>query len=203
MYVPDHFRLDEQAALELIDACPFALLVTSDRQSGMEDAVGPFLSHLPMVREDDYLLGHLASGNPHAGHISGESTVVFSGVDGYISPRWYRSAPNVPTWNYQAVHVTGQTEVVDDAPRAMAAVDKLVEIAEQGAWTVDWSNGYYARLLDHITVFRMRMKTIVGKRKMSQNRQANDRAGVVSGLIDSGQPRQRTIADIMRNLEQT
>ena len=72
MYVPKHFALDDEGALELIDSRPFALLVSTTSE-------GPILSHLPMVREAGFLLGHLASTNPHASQLAGVATAVFTG----------------------------------------------------------------------------------------------------------------------------
>ena len=83
----------------------------------------------------------------------------------------------------------------------MHAIDKLVAVAEGTSWQVDWSDRYFGKLVNYITVFRLGMESIAGKRKMSQNKQADDRAGVISGLLDGGQPDQLAIAEIIQNLE--
>src|SRR5688572_30600692 len=104
MYVPPPFRADDPALVhELIDANPFATLVTSPL----------FASHLPFLRDGDTLLTHVARANPHA-RGAAEGLVVFTGPHAYVSPRWYgRPEEHVPTWNYAAVHVTGPVEPLD------------------------------------------------------------------------------------------
>ena len=52
---------------------------------------------------------HVARGNPLAALADGTShwLLAVNGADAYVSPDWYVSPDQVPTWLYQAVHLTG------------------------------------------------------------------------------------------------
>src|SRR3546814_9689193 len=56
--------------------------------------------------------------------------VVFSGPHGYVSPRWYETAPAVPTWNYEAVHVAGRAKAIHDPAALRSIVDRLSRVYE-------------------------------------------------------------------------
>src|SRR4051812_42389629 len=108
--------------MQLMAEHPLALLVGPDAQGES------FGSHLPLtaLRDDEgglYLEGHMARANPHWGWLSAQRRVlaVFSGPGAYVSPRHYDSAQAVPTWNYLAVHVHGELDLIDEA----AAKDAL------------------------------------------------------------------------------
>src|SRR5687767_11744063 len=105
MYVPDHFREPDIAALHaLIREHSFGTLV-----SVLEGT--PFATHMPFLLDSDRgpwgtLAGHVARANPHwrafvesSGGIK-ESLVLFTGPHAYISPSWYEAPIAVPTWNY-------------------------------------------------------------------------------------------------------
>ena len=84
MYIPTHFRADDQAALyDLIERHSFGTLVS------VLDGV-PFASHLPILLDRDrgVLLGHVARANPHWHALDGsaEALVIFQGPHAYVSP---------------------------------------------------------------------------------------------------------------------
>ncbi|MDA6365870.1 FMN-binding negative transcriptional regulator, partial [Escherichia coli] len=62
-----------------------------------------------------YLTGHMAYGNPQWRTFadSEDVLVMFQGPHAYISSSWYEEE-NVPTWNYQAVHVYGQASILSE-----------------------------------------------------------------------------------------
>ena len=87
MYVPGHFaEHDEDVVWSLIEAHPFALLVT-------HDAEGFRATHMPFLvdRRRRVLSGHMARANPQPQRTDGEAMVVVSGPNAYISPNWYPS----------------------------------------------------------------------------------------------------------------
>ena len=194
MYVPTHFAMPTDDAFAVMDANPFAVLVSGP-------ASDLSVSHLPLVRQGKGLLGHLAAANPHVERLEGVATAIFRGPHAYVSPRWYRSRSNVPTWNYEAVTVRGEISRVTGSKAREQAVDLLVDKQEQGLWQVDWSSDYHRRLLEHIVVFTMSMDQVIGKRKMSQNKLSEDREGVVRGLEGIGESYASMVADRIRELE--
>ncbi len=185
MYVPAHFAQDDTATLHaLIRAFPFAMLVTAPR--GV-----PFATHLPMLFDPAMgakgaLIGHLARANPQVEQLrSGFAPMaVFSGPQGYVSPSWYSSDDNVPTWNYAAVHVYGRASLIEDATRLGALVERLTN-AHEARFAEPWKfdrEGAGSKLLRAITGIEIQIERIEGKWKLGQNKTEEDQAGVIAGL---------------------
>lgn len=189
MYVPSAFRVEELAALHaFIDDNSFAMLVTQ-----VDDSIEA--SHVPLLLDPDdgpsgTLIGHLARANPqwHGFTAGREAMAAFAGPHSYISPRWYRTAPAVPTWNYAAVHVYGIPEVVDDPVSVASILDRLVARFDPTLpqpWTRHAPEDFRERMMRGIQAFRMPITRIDGKFKLSQNRPAEDRASVWRVLAGS------------------
>jgi len=154
---------------------------------------GLLASHLPLsFFPPGRLIGHFAKANHHWRDYdqTAESLAVFTAVDGYVSPSWYATKAEtgkvVPTWNYQAVHVTGRLEIVDDPIEKLAIVTKLTERFETSRakpWAVsDAPDDYIAAQLKGIVGIILHITKIEGKAKLSQNRTEADQAGVIHGL---------------------
>src|SRR4051812_30548956 len=115
MYQPPLFRNSDPALLlPLMQRHPFATLV------GVLDGA-PEVAHLPLLAKDRPLRieGHVARPNPMVRLVEAGArlTAIFHGPHAYVSPRFYRTAPNVPTWNYAVVHASGPVRLVE-APLA-------------------------------------------------------------------------------------
>jgi transcriptional regulator len=205
MYQPDHFRVDDvQEMHTLMCARPFATLVSAG-------PAGLFASHLPTVFKNEGPYGtiecHLARANPHCRDLgeAGEALMIFQGPDGYITPNWYPSkAQNgkvVPTWNYAAVHAYGRPEVMTQADWLRRHVTELTAQQEQSEaqpWALsDAPKTYVDAMLRGIVGFRFAITRIEGKWKMSQNREPQDRDGVVKGLGLRGRSDDVEMADLV------
>jgi transcriptional regulator len=190
MYLPDHFRVEDVPEMHaLMRARPFAALVSAG-------PAGLYASHLPTVLKDDGPYGviecHLARANPHCRDLAegNEALMIFQGAEGYITPNWYPSKAVhqkvVPTWNYAVVHATGRPEVMKDKAWLLRHVGELTaqqEKTEAKPWAVsDAPDSYIDVMLRGIVGFRFAITRLEGKWKMSQNREAEDREGVVRGL---------------------
>ena len=122
--------------------------------------------------------------------------VIFRGEDGYVSPNFYPSKAehhrHVPTWNYQAVHVYGDIAFQHDERAKRAAVGLLTRDHERRvngdkAWRMaDAPADYMTQMLASIVAFRIDVRRVLAKSKLSQNREARDYQGVVEGLRASG-----------------
>jgi len=205
MYNPPAFREDRPEILHgLIRAARLAMLV-SNGAGGMPD-----VTHLPLtlVEADGVLLGHVARANLHwqALRAAGRALAVFQGVEAYVSPNWYPSKAEhhrvVPTWNYEAVHAEGPVEVIEDPARLHAIVSILTaakEASQPRPWSVDDAPApFVAGQLKGIVGLSLRIERLEGKRKLSQNRAAPDKAGAEAGLAASDDPRDRAVAVAMR-----
>lgn len=206
MYVPRAFAVDDIKILhQQMQASPLPVLVTHASQ-------GLLASHVPMLLNPDEgpcgtLYGHLARANPHWQDLAQgtEALVIFAGEQAYISPTFYPGKADhgkaVPTWNYLAVHAYGMAEVFDDAERLLALVSRLSDRQEANRpapWAVsDAPADYVDSMLKAIVGFRLPITRLQGKRKLSQNRDAADQAGVRQGLLANSNPQDHALAHLM------
>jgi transcriptional regulator len=205
MYVPPAFREDDRAALHAaIREARLANLVTATQEGLMATPLPLFLA--PEEGPHGTLYGHLARANPQWKlPASGEAMALFTGPDAYVSPSWYASKQEhgkvVPTWNYVAVHTYGPAEFFEEADRLLAVVTRLTDLHEgprAAPWAVtDAPDSFIRAQLRGIIGLRMPITRIEGKRKMSQNRSAEDRAGVAAGLAASDRPSDRAAAALI------
>jgi transcriptional regulator len=190
MYLPAHFAQHDAEALRgLMAAHPLATLVTPSPEGTTADLV-------PLHLHDDgsphgELRGHVARANPLWRHAHGQPVLVlFHGPQAYVTPSWYASKPRhgkvVPTWNYTVVQARGTLHAVDDAPWLRALVGLLTDTHETPRaqpWAVDDAPAdYVQQMLRAIVGIRIPVASLVGKWKVSQNRDEADRAGVAAGL---------------------
>jgi transcriptional regulator len=135
----------------------------------------------------------------------GPALAVVTGAQAYVSPAWYASKAEhgrvVPTWNYSAVHFTGRVQVHHDTDWLRAAVTRLTDLHEgrrDEPWSVaDAPTRYVDGQLRGIVGIEMTLERVEAKAKLSQNRSAEDRAGVIDGLRREGGATGRAMADVM------
>ncbi|MEO6565254.1 MAG: FMN-binding negative transcriptional regulator [Casimicrobiaceae bacterium] len=190
LYTPAHFANSDRAAVaRLMHDNAFATLVTP----------GPselLVSHLPLLfvpgcEPHGTLIGHFARANPHwEAAAATPSVAIFHGPHAYVSPRWY-THPDlmVPTWNYVAVHAHGTLEIIEDLTEARHVLETLVHRFEHHRaerWTLAMPPRQRDAMVGAIVAFRMRIKRVDAKFKLSQNRTAEDRGRVVAGLRSDG-----------------
>jgi transcriptional regulator len=206
MYVTPVFKEEDLPVLhDAIRQSGLATLVTLGAD-GME------ASHVPMLLDPEpapfgTLHGHIARSNPQWQReaADGHALAIFLGPDAYITPSWYATKREtgkvVPTWNYVAIHVYGPVRFFDDANRLLAHVTKLTkhhEARRAAPWAVtDAPEDYIGGQLKRIIGFEIPIARLEGKWKMSQNRPAQDRVGVVEGLVREGGPAEAVVAKIV------
>jgi transcriptional regulator len=194
MYVPPHFAEDRLDVLQdAIRRTGLANLVT----------VGPdglMASPLPLMLDPadgpyGTLYGHLAKANPQWKVTPVvDALAIFMGPDAYVSPGWYETKREtgkvVPTWNYITVHASGPVSFFEDATELLDVVTRLTERHEAGRaapWAVsDAPAPFVASQLKGIVGFRMPIRVLQGKWKLSQNRPLADRQGVRAGMAADG-----------------
>lgn len=199
MYVPASFAEDRPEILaRFVAAHGFATLVTQGEG-------GLVASHIPLLHDAGrgLLTGHIAKPNPQAAHLQdgAEALAIFAGPHAYISPRWYENHPAVPTWNYAAVHVYGRVRRIEepgDLARIVATLAATYEAGSSAPWRyADLPTAFAAGMLKGILGFKLAITRLEGKFKLSQNRAAADRAGVVAALRAAGRPEDEAVADLM------
>lgn len=199
MYVPAHFAppAEDVAALLRHPGAVDLVTVTAD---------GPLATMLPMAWDEpgsrpglgDHgaLLGHVARNNPQwRTAIIGVSMAIIRGPDAYITPGWYSTKREhgrvVPTWNYVTIHAYGRLVIHDDPAFCEANVRRLSELHESSRaqpWGVgDAPAAYIAGQLRAIVGLELLIDRLEAKSKLSQNRSAEDRDGVIEGLEADGE----------------
>ena len=200
MYVPKAFREGDIGRLHgFLRTWSFALLVTNVAEV-------PTATHLPLLLDADAgapgrLIGHVARANPQWQTFDGtrQALAIFQGPHAYVSPTWYATAPAVPTWNYAAIHAYGRPRVLEGAEATRDAVAGLVDVHDPAWRLADQPAEFVAGMLRGIVAFEMPIERLEGKLKLSQNRPAADRAGVVRALRAGGAA-ERLVADLMDGL---
>ncbi len=109
----------------------------------------------------------------------------------------------MPTWNYAAVHAYGRAHLTAGGAEAAALLRRLVETYEGGfeqPWRMELPEKYENAMIGAIQPFAIEVTRLEGKFKMSQNRDATDRANVVAALEKLG-GENAAAAEFMRELE--
>ncbi len=205
MYIPEYAKSksDNQIA-DLVKAYPFVNLisVTSDGQ--------PFITHVPVVTEVvnnkiTSIRGHLALRNPHVKYLkeSSDVTVVYNGPHTYISPVWYKSGRDVPTWNYCVIHASGKLKFEHSFHaicKNLAELTKEFEIQGPDGWRFDLPADLKepALLESAIVAFEIQPSKIEAKFKLAQSRPAIDQQGVIEGLASRTDDMSAEIANLMK-----
>ena len=195
MYIPAHFAVADPAVLHrIIREHPLGMLV---RQGGdgldadhipfeLDPATGPLGTLTAHVARANSLWQQCPSGSP--------VMVVFRGAEAFISPSWYpskhESHRQVPTWNYEVVHAQGTITVHDDERFVRGLVARLTrhhEATEPKPWKMtDSAPEYIDGMLRNIVGIAVTITSLVGKSKLSQNREARDRLQAAEVLGERG-----------------
>lgn len=192
MYIPAHFSENRPEELHrIINEHPLGALVTHTSQ-------GLDANHIPFEFDagkgpHGTLQAHIARNNPLKDIADdAEVMVIFRSVDAYISPNWYPSKHEthrqVPTWNYEVVHVHGRIRIIDDEKFIRGVVARLTrkhEASEPRPWKMGDAPLYYMdQMVRMIVGLEIEVTRLEGKRKLSQNREARDIAGAINALSE-------------------
>ena len=204
VYLPPAFtEARPEVLIAHLERHDFALLVSSG-------PAGLVASHIPFLVERDgealHLLGHLARPNPQVAELgragAGEVLTIFSGPHAYISPGWYANGPAVPTWNYADVHAYGTLRLIDDKEWLRMVLRRLSdrhEARSAAPWRMeDLPEAYMAGMIRGIIGLDIAVSRLEGKFKLSQNRPAADRPGILAALEARGDDDAVAVARLMR-----
>lgn len=195
MYIPAHFAIERPDQMHaIIEQHPLGALVTSGTD-------GLDANHIPFEFDPNQgpfgaLTAHVARANPvwQQCKDGAEVLVIFRGNESYISPNWYPSKHEthrqVPTWNYEVVHVHGSLSVMDEERFVRGVVARLTrthESSEPKPWKMgDSAPEYIDGMLKAIVGIEVAITRMEGKAKLSQNREARDRLNAADTLLAKG-----------------
>ena len=199
MYTPKYFKVTNfEEIREFIQTNSFGTLVTTKKGK-------PIATHLPfqLVEEEEayYVTGHMAYGNPQwrTFETTEEVLVMFQGPHAYISSSWYEQE-NVPTWNYQAVHVYGTATILDEGELIQDLTKLLEKYEKQREDPVLWdklSPSLLEKEIKGIVGFKIMVGEIQAAYKLSQNRNENDYANIIEQLHNEENPDSKQLAEVM------
>ena len=203
MYQPAHHREDRLSIQhEAIDTHSFGLLISLGGDGLLANGV-PFLLHRS-EGERGTLHAHIARANTQWHNLEGQKVlVVFQGPQSYISPSFYETKREtgkvVPTWNYVMVQARGIAKIHQDAAWLDKQVNSLTAKYEKhrtNSWAVsDAPRTYIESQLRGIIGIEIKIDSIEGKWKVSQNRNEADRQGVAEGLVQEN----AAMAELVKN----
>lgn len=201
MYIPKFFKVtDAQDIWDFVQANAFGTMVTTRKGK-------PIATHLPLQlrKEEDsyYLTGHLAYGNPQwrTFETSEEILVMFQGPHAYISSSWYQDE-NVPTWNYQAVHMYGTCTLLSEEELKQDLSLLLQKYEKHRENPVLWeklSPSLIEKELKGIVGFKIEVQDIQAANKLSQNRNAEDYQNIIAKLYEENDSDSKQLADVMKS----
>ena len=201
MYIPKYFKVTNVDEIrEFIQLNSFGTLVTTKKGR-------PIATHLPLqlLHEEDafYITGHMAYGNPQWRTLetTEEVLVMFQGPHAYISSSWYEQE-NVPTWNYQAVHVYGTASILDGKELEQDLTRLLHKYEKHRENPILWdqlSPELLEKELKGIVGFKIKVQEIQAAYKLSQNRNEEDYQNIIEELCKEKDLNAKALAEIMKN----
>ena len=205
MYAQSAFKVHPAASLAFAAARGFGVVIACDGGR-------PLASPLPfrLIEQDGKvpkLEFHVARGNP-LGAIAekgGTWLVAVQGHDAYVSPDWYATAEQVPTWLYEAVHLSGPVRVVP-GDHTRGHVERLSDtfetwLAPKPVWKLDKvSDRKREMLLTAIIGIEMTVESIEGSFKLNQHKSDEDHVAIANALRTQADPSAQAIAKRMTAL---
>lgn len=201
MYAPSHYTIkDQEQLLSFIKEFPFAVFILKEEEF-------PLATHIPIevVMEGDklFLYGHISNLNPQASFIGKDGVkalMVFSAGHSYVSSSWY-SHPNVSTWNYRAVHVSGNLFELslDEFKAHLYRMQNSYEKGqEKPALAENLPDGLFEKFIKAIRGFKVEVIKMEGAWKLSQNRNEKDHQAIIDELQKSDDAGAQEIANEMK-----
>ena len=200
MYIPKYFQVtDFDEIRAFIQRNSFATVVTTSQRK-------PIASHLPLQLQkwegEYYITGHMAYGNPQWRTFAtcDQVLVIYQGPHAYISSSWY-GHENVPTWNYQAVHVYGKASILTEDELKQDLVSLLETYEKHRENPVLWdtlSPELLEKELKGIVGFRIKVQEVQAAYKLSQNRNEEDYQNIIAKLQDEDNINSQQIAEVMK-----
>lgn len=174
-----------------------------------QHAGAPFATHLPW--QLDRARGPL--GGAPIGHVARQPTMatpgrqaalaIFQGPHAYISPAWYRTTPNVPTWNYIAAHATCAARIVEHPTELRAMLARLVDANEAGfahPWRMAAARGLHGSHAARDCRLRVAISSQAGQAQAQPEPQCRRRGRDRPALAHSPDPIAAGVGELMREI---
>lgn len=203
MYIHKLYREENREKIfEFLRQNDFATLVAYDGEK-------PVASHLLMEIVEDgeqlFVNGHMSKANPlwRTLETNPDVLVIFQGPHTYISATWYDHI-NVPTWNYQSVHVYGKSRLIQEHVEAYGLLKRLIDRHEpNSAYKLETlPQDFVLKEMKGIMAFQIEVNRIEANYKLSQNRDDVNYRRVVAHLEERTDDLSGQVAKAMRQNRQ-
>ena len=205
MYTPPVFKPDRAASLAFAESRGFGIACAWDGSKPIASGLPFYLNYA-----DDgtpQAAFHVARHNPLVKLADGTTSWLLSvnGADAYVSPDWYVSPDQVPTWLYQAVHLTGPVRLLSETELGVQ-IDMLSAkfeewlVPKQPWTTAKMTSGRLDAMKKAIVGMVMTVEEIEGSFKLNQHKSETDYAAVAGHLETQPDCGARQIANLMRNM---
>ena len=203
MYTPPPFKPDRTASLASAEARGFGLICATDGHKLAASLVPFYRSYA--ADGTPQALFQVARQNPLVKLADGSSRWLLAiiGVDAYVSADWYVSADQVPTWLYQAVHLSGLVRKLFDGELALR-IDTLSvkfqnRLPPKKPWTLQkMTAGRLEAMKRTIVGLSMTVEEIEGGFKLNQHGSEADSAAGTASLASQPDTGSQQIAGLMR-----
>ncbi|MFD2923929.1 FMN-binding negative transcriptional regulator [Halobacillus naozhouensis] len=198
MYIPKHFKVtDFDEIRDFIQTNSFGTILTTKQGK-------PIATHLPLELhkqgDDYYLTGHLAYANYQWKTFGDDPVLVmYQGPHAYISSSWYKFE-NVPTWNYQAVHVYGTASLMSEQ-ELQEDLKSLLQKYEQHRENAAFWGSFSPKTkkqIKGIVGFKVKVQEFQAAYKLSQNRNKEDYDNIIEKLNKEIDLNSRQLAEVMK-----
>ena len=168
---------------------------------------GPMAAHVPFLLDTPGQTAelHLARSNPITRACTGPipALIAISGPDASISPDWYGTPDQVPTWNYIAVHLRGTLAALpEDALQIHVEAlsdEHEARLLPKKPWTTEkMSDGVLPRMMRMILPFRFTLTGDDGTWKLGQNKTPEVRRAAATALAAQPDAGSQAIAALMQ-----
>ena len=182
-----HFEIPDDYLTGLLGRVRAGNLVTI-HESGPQATFVPF--HLETRGTGQVLVTHLMRINPQAVEpVTGPALAIIDIDDAYVSPAWYatnKDLPNVPTWDYITIHVTGEVRFTADPGAALEAARELTSRMEPPEVLEAVGEEKLRKMARAIVRAEIAVEKIQGKAKASQNRHPDDVRSLLAHMESEG-----------------
>ena len=201
MYIPKAFGFDDMAEkISFMKRYSLATIITN---------IGslPVATMLPFVIDERSgsitLRSHFAAANEQAKHIEANiSLVVFAGPHAYISPAHYQKQESVPTWDYITVHAYGKATILHDLPSKKKMLEQMISFYDDN-YHQQWNSlpgKFIAGMIQGIVAFELDVSSLLGQKKLSQNKTNAERKSITDKLERSNNTLEKELADYIKEL---
>jgi transcriptional regulator len=177
--------------IEVIKTYPLATLISVKNNE-------PLITHLPLIYEDNKLIGHIDIYNPQAQLLryNNDVTILFGGPQCYISPTVY-STTQLPTWNYIKVHLKGKVKAIESKAALKQSLITMTEFLEtpDHKYVLKPDNPRLDKNLNYIEMFEITITHWEGKFKLSQDKKPKDKKAAREELVRANQESIRLFLD--------